>query len=49
MYIYIYIYIYRERERERELVTFCESDKMIKISGKVDKSKSYSLKKYSLK
>ena len=39
--VYIYIYIYREREREREIVDFDESDKMIKISGKVDESNTY--------
>ena len=40
LYIYIYIYIEREREREREreMVDFVKSDKMIKITGKVDKS-----------
>ena len=37
--IYIYIYIYREREREREMIDFAESDKIVKISGKVDKLK----------
>ena len=36
----LYIYIYIEREREREIVDFSESDKMIKISRKVDKSSS---------
>ena len=35
--IYIYIYIYIYREREREMVDFSTSDKMIKISRKVDK------------
>ena len=33
VYIYIYIYI--------EMVDFGESDKMIKIRGKVDKSNTY--------
>ena len=33
--IYIYIYIYGE------MLDFSESDKMIKISGKVDKSNTY--------
>ena len=33
----IYIYIYREREREREKVGAGKSDKMRKISWKVDK------------
>ena len=37
----IYIYIERERERVREMVDFGESDKMIKISGKVDKSNTF--------
>ena len=37
IYIYIYIYIEREREREKEMVDLGESDKMIKISGKVGK------------
>ena len=36
-----YIYIYIEREREREMVAFVKSDKMIKISKKVDKSNTY--------
>ena len=35
LYIYIYIYIYGE------MVHFGESDKMIKISGKMDKSDPY--------
>ena len=35
IYIYIYIYIYTE------MVDFGESGKMIKISGKVDKSNTY--------
>ena len=35
LYIYIYIYIYGE------MVGFGESDKMIKISEKADKSNSY--------
>ena len=39
--IYIYIYIYIYIEREREMVDLCESDKMIKISGKVYKSNTY--------
>ena len=33
--IYIYIYIYGE------MINFCESDKILKISRKVDKSNSY--------
>ena len=37
IYIYIYIYIEREREREWEMVDFAKSDKMIKISGKMNK------------
>ena len=37
IYIYIYIYIYMG-EGETEIVDFGKSDKMISISGKVDKS-----------
>ena len=37
IYIYIYIYIYRES------VDFGESDKIVKISGKVDKSNTYNV------
>ena len=41
--IYIYIHTYfLEREREREMVDFGKSDKMIKISGKMNKPNTYS-------
>ena len=37
--MYVYIYIYRERERENvEIIDFGESDSMIEICGKLDKS-----------
>ena len=41
--IYIYIYIYRERERDRkrEMVDLGESDKIIKINGKMGESNTY--------